>query len=592
MDNFMYRSSSPSCDCDYMEFTKENVIKALHMLSLGATKEADDYLHSFQQSNCAWFIAEDILSHVPHHEVPVLTFAAITFAKKIKQHINTLLGSELTALKETLTRHLVRASMIPESTPLVVQLGVCLSTLGLMSSNWDYELEDFVKHLSGKPKHIMALLEVLKVLPEETRPSNLPLTGTDLKCVFQELRLQSSYILNVLETILERPDLPEGCLSKCLAVCGSWTRFGLVLPEQVLDRKLFQRINIILVTPLDSAHLEAAECVDAMLDQSRTANKLDNRLNHLVFSLIPAFKRYGGDTKLLQNYCQIFVNLFKTHFHVTQNDLLKIQERMRTIQLLLLVAEHCPLELIETSITVWSLLTQDLHMVRLYRNDFTRLLELLLPRTALPASYESITRPDTMVTDRFRGLLSEVLVDLAPLVDVDAMEKLYDVVKNEQSPWNYVEVAIFFLRHLMVQFRERQPELILKILDSVKHRPQAFIRLQVLELISVPDTVDFVTIWRSLLNELRRDVPMVAAIESRLSLLMPHWNYFLILATMVDEFRLKESDRCHLLASMCALLRELPPPDVMKVKMYMVNVEWTSCPAHIWENRVKVFKDI
>jgi len=159
-----------------MEFTKENVIRALHMLSTEGTKEADDYLHSFQQSSCAWFIAEDILCHVPHHEMPVLTFAAITFAKKIKENFNRFLESDLRALKENLTGHLLQASMMPESTPLIVQLGVCLSTLGLMTSNWDYELESFVKHLSGKPKHIMALLEVLKVLPEETRPSNLPLT--------------------------------------------------------------------------------------------------------------------------------------------------------------------------------------------------------------------------------------------------------------------------------------------------------------------------------------------------------------------------------------------------------------------------------
>jgi len=575
-----------------MEFTKENVIRALHMLSTEGTKEADDYLHSFQMSSCAWFIAEDILSHVPHLEMPVLTFAAITFAKKIKENFNRFLESDLRALKENLTGHLLQASMMPESTPLIVQLGVCLSTLGLMTSNWDYELESFVKHLSGKPKHIMALLEVLKVLPEETRPSNLPLTGTDLKCVFQQLRMQSSYILNVLEEILERSDLPNDCLSKCLAVCGSWTKFGLVLPEQVLERKLFLRINIILVTPLDIGHLEAAECVMAMLDQSRATKKLESSLAQLVFSLTPAFRRSLSDTKLLQNYCQIFENLFKTHFYLTEKDLRKIEERLRTIELLLLMAEHCPLELIETSMTMWCLLTKDLKLVSIYQKDFNSLLKLLVPRTALPANYESITRPDSMVMDRFRGLLSEVLVDMAPLADVEAMENLFDIVKNEQKPWNDVEVAIFFLRHLMVQFKDRQTQIILKILDCVKNRPQACIRLQVLELISIPETVDSATIWKCLMNELGRDIPMLDAVECRLKLLMPHWVYFMILASRVDDFRLKESDRCHLLASICALIRELPPSDVLKVKVYLMNVQWTNCPAEIRENRIKVFMDI
>jgi len=97
------------------------------MLSTEGTKDADDYLHSFQMSSCAWFIAEDILSHVPHHEMPVLTFAAITFAKKIKENFNRFLESDLRALKENLTGHLLQASMMPESTPLIVTSDVYLT---------------------------------------------------------------------------------------------------------------------------------------------------------------------------------------------------------------------------------------------------------------------------------------------------------------------------------------------------------------------------------------------------------------------------------------------------------------------------------
>ncbi|XP_070069746.1 transportin-3 isoform X1 [Drosophila takahashii] len=581
-----------------MEFTKDSVIKAIDMLNTANFEEADNYLDSFQKSNEAWLIAEEILSHRPHHEMHILTFAAISLAKKIKYSFHLLGRSELSSLKYCLVDHLINASMIPDSKPLIVQLGVCLSVLGLMTSEWDHELQSFVQRLSGRAEHVVALLEVLKVLPEETRPSNLPLSGSHLNCVFHELRLQSSYVLNVLEELLERTDLPSCCLSKCLAVCGSWTKFGLVSPDQVLERKLFQRAHVILAASLDEGHSEAADCIVAMLEQSLVSNNLDNRLAQMVVGLQPAFNRSLNNIQLLQNYCYIFVNLFKTHFQLTKRDPTKIQERLTTIELLLLIAEKCPLELVETSLDMWYLLSGDNQVDpnsnSLYKPYFMRLLNLLFPRSRLPASYESILppEPDSLDIHRFRGVMAELLVDVAHLVDVETMEMLYNIVRNEQSPWEDVEVALFFLRHLMGQFKERQTQMILNILDSVKDRQQAFIRLQVLELISIPETVDITTIWNCLVRELQRDFPMLAAIESRLKLLMPQCDYFIVLATMVDEFCLVESDRCRLLAHVCALIRQLPQSDIYEVKKHMLNIQWKDCPDYVRENRIKVLQAI
>ncbi|KAH8358127.1 hypothetical protein KR084_004186 [Drosophila pseudotakahashii] len=581
-----------------MEFTKDSVIRAIDMLNTANFEEADNYLDSFQKSNEAWLIAEEILAHRPCHEMHLLTFAAISLAKKIKDSFYWLRRSELSSLKDSLIDHLLNAALMPDSRPLVVQLGVCLSVLGLMTSAWEHELQSFVRQLSGRAEHVLALLEVLKVLPEETRPSNLPLSGCHLNCVFHELRLQSSYVLNVLEELLERKDLPSCCLSKCLAVCGSWTKFGLVSPDQVLERKLFQRAHVILAASLDEGHSEAADCIVAMLEQSLATGNLDNRLAQMVTGLQPAFNRSLGNIQLLQNYCHIFVNLFKTHFQLTKGDPTKIKERLITIELLLLIAEKCPLELVETSLDMWCLVSADNQVDpnsnSIYRPYFMRLLNLLFPRSRLPASYESFLPPesDSMDIHRFRGLMAEVLVDVAHLVDVETMEMLYNIVRNEQSPWEDVEVALFFLRHLMGQFKERQKQMILNILDSVKDRKQAFIRLQVLELISIPGTVDFDTIWNCLVKELQRDFPMLAAIECRLKLLMPKYNYFIILATMLDEFRLAESDRCCLLGHVCALIRQLPPWLIPEVKKQMLNVQWKNCPVYVRENRIKVFQAI
>ncbi|EDX07469.1 transportin-3 [Drosophila simulans] len=575
------------------EFTKERVIDAVNTLSSGNISLANEYLAAFQISNDTWTIAEEILSYRPPHDMHILTFAAMSLAKKIKQSFYSLQKFQLTYLKNSLIDHLKYAAMMRDSNSLIVQLAVGLSALGLLFSQWDYDLQDFVHKLSGKPQHVMVLLEVLKIIPEETRPSNLPVEAKKLNSVIYTLEQQSPYILDVLEGILQRPDLTNEALPKCLAVCASWTKFSMFSPDEVLHRRLFVMAEFILVTPVVYGHLQAAELFIALLEQSLIRNELNSCLADSVISLKPAFKRAMGDRSLLQNYCNIFVNLFHTHFQLTQTNPERLNERLATIELLLLVAEESPLGVTEASLGMWSSISEevglqdDTQMYAVYQPYFLRLVELLFPRAALPASYEFMMPPGSAHMQRFRGLIGEVLLDMAHMIDDDTIEKLSSIVADEQSPWTKVEAGVFFLRHLIGNFKEHRTDIILNILKTLfqKDCPQPFIRLQILELISIPKTVNVETIWYCLVNELRRADPMLSAIDCRLNLLMPHWNYLVKLAMMVDEFRLEESERCDLLFSICTLIRELPAAVVLEAKASILNINWLKCPVDIQENR-------
>ncbi|XP_016988704.1 transportin-3 isoform X2 [Drosophila rhopaloa] len=331
-----------------------------------------------------------------------------------------------------------------------------------------------------------------------------------------------------------------------------------------------------------------------MLEHSLVRKDLDSRLFEMVISLEPAFQRSVGNQQLLQNYCHIFVNLFETHFQLTKRNPAKIQERFLTIELLLLIAVHCPLSVIESSMDMWSLLSADLdykadpEMTSSYRPYFLRLLKILFTITRVPESCEDMALPGPM--DRFRGLVAEVLVDVAHLVELDTMQELYDIVEHEQSAWTDVEMAMFFLLNLMRNFKRHQEQLILSILESVKDRRQPLIRLQILELISTPGVVDPGTIFNCLLKELRQEVPMLARIVCRLSLLMPHWSYLLTLALSVDEFRLKESDRSDLLESVCSLVRQLGPSCVLEANKYLVNERRNCEGSGTRQNRIHMIQ--
>ncbi|XP_017124401.1 transportin-3 isoform X1 [Drosophila elegans] len=559
-------------------FTKESVINALYLLRIGTNPPADKYLHSFQKSKEVWRIAEELLSHQPSYPLHILTFAAMSLAKKTKNDFRRLSMPKRWYLRDRFTKHLLNAAMMPESNSLIVQLGICLSALGLGSPNLEEEMCVFVQQLSEQPEHIMALLEVLRILPEEAMSFDPEQHVESLESVRLALRSQSSNIFNTVEGFLERRDLPDGVLLKCLAVLASWTRYGFILTDRVLERKLFHRAYVILVIPLIEGHLEAADCVLGMLEYSLVANYLDSRLFQMVISLEAAFQSSVGKQDLMQNYCHIFVNLFETHYQLTKWDPAKIQERLLTIELLLLIAAKCPLTVVESSMNVWSLLSADLknhpddQLISTYRPYFLRFLNQLFIIAAVPASYACIELPSSL--DRFRGLVAEVLVDVAHSVEDNTLNELYDIVRNKKSPWTDVEMAIFFLRHLMQ--RVHQLPFIFNIVDSVRNRKEPLIRLQVLELISTPGIEDPGTIWNCLLNELRQEVPILAAIECRLSLLMPYWKCLLHLASSVDEFHLKESQRSELLARIYTLVRQLGPSYVLEANKYLVN-ECSNC---------------
>lgn len=94
------------------EFTKELVIDAVNMLSSGNISLANEYLAAFQKSNDTWIIAEEILSYRPPHDMHILTFAAMSLAKKIKTSFYSLQKFQLMSLKNSLIDHLKYAAMM------------------------------------------------------------------------------------------------------------------------------------------------------------------------------------------------------------------------------------------------------------------------------------------------------------------------------------------------------------------------------------------------------------------------------------------------------------------------------------------------
>ncbi|XP_017049286.1 importin-13 [Drosophila ficusphila] len=430
------------------QFTKENVIDALDKLSKGSDRSADRFLRSFQNSVTAWDVAEEILSDFSHQPMHIQTFAAISLSKKIQYDICLLTMYDSDVLRGRLVNHLLNAAKIPGSNTLIVQLAKCLSILVLMNPHWLEELGAFVQLMSGEPDYIMALLEVLRVLPEEANAPNF----RPAEVVLEHLRRTSSYILKVVEEIHERMERSKGFANKCLAVCGSWTSNGFLSPDRVLDSFLFPWSFAVLSTPIAEGHFESAELMVALLEQCLVHKNPDKLLFTMLISLKPAFERSMGDSEKLQNYCHIFVNLFETHYLLTKRDALKIQERLEIIELLLLIATHCPILVIETSMRTWCLFSADLfdqsnsELNTLYRPYFVQLIKILFSRARIQANNEGKILPSPM--NRFRSLLAELLADVAHLIEHETIRELNAIATNEQSHWSDVEMAIFFLKHL------------------------------------------------------------------------------------------------------------------------------------------------
>ncbi|CAI6090045.1 unnamed protein product [Clonostachys chloroleuca] len=173
---------------DQQAFAPTDVLAAVLTLRGGeqqAKEKAHEYLQSFQKSKESWGTVVGILQSDAEPEATL--FAAITLRGKITYDLATQIPpSQHESLRDQILLLLQRYAAGPK--PIRVQLCVCLAILAIQMKDWNDVLSLVVGSLNNSPESHAAILDFLRVLPEEvTEGRKITLSEEDLAARTQVL---------------------------------------------------------------------------------------------------------------------------------------------------------------------------------------------------------------------------------------------------------------------------------------------------------------------------------------------------------------------------------------------------------------------
>lgn len=246
-------------------FAPSDVLGAVMTMRGGeqdSKKQAHEYLERFQKSKGSWATILGILSEQAEPEATL--FAAITLRGKITYDLSTQVApNELEALRTQILVLLQRYAAGPK--PIRVQLCVCLAILAIQMKDWNDVLGSVVGQLSSSNESHAAILDFLRVLPEEvTEGRKITLSEEDLAVRTQTLLADNAdqvvqLLINYAQSSPAASQNPQ--LFECLT---SWLRE--VPVANVVQSPL---LNIVFNgVASDECATEASECLCSMLRET------------------------------------------------------------------------------------------------------------------------------------------------------------------------------------------------------------------------------------------------------------------------------------------------------------------------------------
>lgn len=187
-----------------------------------AIRSASSELNTWQQKTEAWAQADQLLS-TPGLQPEFYYFFAQTLKTKIQYDMYQLPATSISCLRDSLVQKLLAVAQSSAAKATRKQLCLAIADLAIQSVEvWPNAVPDMVSLLQGD--HFMELLDVLKLLPEETE--NLKLMTENSKRNLSRQRCLE-YYYSVLELLNARflskpsPELVEAILGCFL----SWLKF-------------------------------------------------------------------------------------------------------------------------------------------------------------------------------------------------------------------------------------------------------------------------------------------------------------------------------------------------------------------------------
>lgn len=255
---------------------------------------------------------------------------------KIQNSFHELPAESHDSLRDALLIHI--SQITPQTNRVIVtHLCLALTDLALLMANWKSPVLDLIEKFSGRPDLLAALLEILKLIPEEVNSRNLRLGANRRNEIVKELEANSNTVLEFLcqcvtnatgaqsaiasgDGATDRSSLPydpEHIQTMAIKCFTSWVSVSAIavtdISENVIVSLVFTRLSRDPFQESTQVHDIATDCLTILLQwvEMCPGNQLlEMQLFTCVMELEKAFQAACQYEHMdaTMNYCRIFTH--------------------------------------------------------------------------------------------------------------------------------------------------------------------------------------------------------------------------------------------------------------------------------------------
>jgi transportin-3 len=213
-------------------------VQALHAhANPETTRQADEWLKAWQQSQSAWQVADQILQ-MDDAGLEITFIAAQTLRTKIQFDFCELPSNAWAPLRDSLLKHLIKFRSMQHQ-PVATQLSIAVADLAIqMDKEWPRVIQFLIDHLAGSPENLAVFLDVLKSLPEENLNRKL-MTDHEKRASTKQALVESiGDVMQLLHQIHATQCTSALATKKVLDCFLAWLKFGTFMPSDLANMKL------------------------------------------------------------------------------------------------------------------------------------------------------------------------------------------------------------------------------------------------------------------------------------------------------------------------------------------------------------------
>lgn len=446
-------------------------------------KHAAAFLESFQKSPEAWEIVHQLLAD-PAQPLEYRMFAAQTLRSKTTYDLLQLPPDSYAQLKHSVLQLLTQCA--PAQRLIRTQLSLALCQLALQYLGWDNAMAEITAALSASAASLPALLEFLKILPEELTQSNKTAL-TDDEFNHRTQVLIGHNVDQVLALLTQLYDLRSCDNALLLDTLTSWLKecsIEKVLTVDLLANLMFKSLVV------EETFERACECVGTAL---RETADIDNYLliDAIYRQLLEVHQYYSAhpqlmdDPEVVSGLTRLYVDAGESwHVLIAKNP---AHFKPLVEMLLQCCRYHDDLDVVKYTFYFWYMLKQMLTLPKFEdaRKEFTpiyvELIRVIIGHLQYPIGPDHNTLfADKEEEDKFKEFryeMGDVLKDCcavagAPRALQVPFSQIQSVLALQSAPWPQLEAPLFSMRVMAKEVSHKESTILPTIMQLLVQLPE------------------------------------------------------------------------------------------------------------------------